>query len=90
MDDETKDVFKVNSAKAVSSPADAVFAFNAVFEHLKTASTDSELTILPEHKKKVKLLLKTCMKLIKKINKLEETEVDWDDDEDSAYIQEDR
>ncbi|CAG9837365.1 unnamed protein product [Diabrotica balteata] len=77
-----------NIAKAKKSSTQSVLCFNEVFQHLKeavkfgTIEVDSREDLI-----KLKKLEKTIKRLVVIIKRLEETEIDFDLEEDSSYLQ---
>lgn len=76
----------ISSAPTCDVANSAVLAFHRVFQHLKTHMQQSMIEIEEDHVRKVKKLEKIIRLLQKKIKQLEETEVDFNDEEDSSYI----
>nr|CAH7718017.1 unnamed protein product [Callosobruchus chinensis] len=73
-----------------ASPERATIVFNEVFVFIKEIADVSSIEVDKETRLKLKKL-EHCMKLLKKkIKKLEVAEIDFDAEEDSAYIQLDR
>ncbi|CAH1998708.1 unnamed protein product [Acanthoscelides obtectus] len=73
-----------------ASPEKATIAFNEVFTFVKEIADVSSIEVDKETRLKLKKL-EHCMKALKKkIKKLEVAEIDFDDEEDSVYLQLDR
>ncbi|VEN55303.1 unnamed protein product [Callosobruchus maculatus] len=81
-----KSIHKTENA----SPERATIIFNEVFIFIKEIADVSSIEVDKETRLKLKKL-EHCMKLLKKkIKKLEVAEIDFDEEEDSVYIQLDR
>lgn len=87
LNESTQSVRKAPNSHAANT---AVLAFHKIFEHLKAHVAETIVDIEEDHLPKVRKLEKTLKLLRKRIKQLEETEVNFDDDEDSAYIMLDR
>ncbi|XP_074033278.1 daxx-like protein [Leptinotarsa decemlineata] len=76
--------------KAETSAPLAVIGFNDIFQYLKDVLNSESVEVTAEKRGKLKKLEKTIKLLIAKIKSLEEAEIDFDDEEDSTYLQLDR
>ncbi|XP_072390460.1 uncharacterized protein Daxx isoform X2 [Diabrotica undecimpunctata] len=76
-----------NIAKAKKSSIQSVLCFNEVFQHLKEAVKTGSIEVDREQLIKLKKLEKTIKRLVVIIKRLEETEIDFDLEEDSSYLQ---
>ncbi|XP_028139072.1 uncharacterized protein LOC114333406 [Diabrotica virgifera virgifera] len=79
-----------NIAKTKKSAIQSVICFNEVFQHLKEAVKTGSIECDKEQLIKLKKLEKTIKKLVVIIKRLEEAEIDFDQEEDSSYLKMDR
>lgn len=89
---ELRTTVESNIEVAKKSPACAVIAFYHVCQYLKQVSHDDDSIVLEDEEDYLALekLWKKMKALKKIIKKLEEKEVDFDDEEDSTYIKLDK
>ncbi|CAG9822761.1 unnamed protein product [Phaedon cochleariae] len=85
-----KQMIQVNMEKAQKSTALTVISFNEIFQHLKELVEAESIEVSNETLIKLKKLKKTIKQLLAHIKKLEESEVDFSDEENSIYLQLDR
>lgn len=86
----TKTTETIRNAPNSEAANKAVIGFHKVFESLKSYIHNSTIDIEADHLPKVKKLEKIIKLLRKKIKQLDEAEVDFDADENSAYLMCDR
>lgn len=85
-----KQLIDNNIKKAKLSPSQAIISFGKVFMHVKDLAAVNTVEVTKKEKIKLKKLEGTIRQLVKKIKDLESAEVDFSDEEDSAYLQLDR
>ncbi|XP_063905674.1 death domain-associated protein 6-like isoform X2 [Zophobas morio] len=78
----------ISTAK-ISAP-EAVVAFQRMYSYLLDNINGDAIEVPEEHLKKLKILEKTCKKLLKRLKILENAEVNFEDEDDSTYMQIDR
>lgn len=76
-----------NIERMKNKPADAIICFNDIWEELGIRKEKDNIDLTDREAIHIKKLSKTLRLLNKKIKKLEEEPVNWDDDDNSAYIQ---
>lgn len=79
-----------NIKKAEKSAISAVLSFKEVYLLVKDLGDVGTVEVSKERKRNLKKLEKTMKLLYKKIKKLENADVDFDNEEDSKFIQLDR
>ncbi|XP_018571439.1 uncharacterized protein LOC108911089 [Anoplophora glabripennis] len=79
-----------NMIRAEKSPATAVISFNEIFQYVKEVVDTESIEVSEEHRIKLKKLEKAIKLLVMRIKQLENSELDFDDEEDSTYLQLDR
>lgn len=90
---ESSDFMKLmeeNMNRARKSAATAVISFNEIFQYVKEVVDTESIEVSEEHRIKLKKLEKTIKLLLMKIKHLENSELNFDEEEDSSYLQLDR
>ncbi|KAG5894075.1 hypothetical protein JTB14_003932 [Gonioctena quinquepunctata] len=85
-----KQVIEASIAKATQSTGKAVVGFKDIYEYLQEISSADSVEVTAEDRIKLKKLGRTIKLLVSKIKQLEEAEINFDDEEDSTYLQLDR
>lgn len=79
-----------NTNRARKSAATAVISFNEIFQYVKEVVDTESIEVSEDHRIKLKKLEKTIKLLLLKIKHLENSELNFDAEEDSSYMQLDR
>ncbi|GLV43749.1 Daxx-like protein [Carabus blaptoides fortunei] len=76
-----------NSERMEQKPANAILYFNNVWEELGVLKETDNVELTDRQAMHIKKLNVSLLRINKKIKKIEEKPVNWDDDGDSTYIQ---
>ncbi|KAJ8921663.1 hypothetical protein NQ315_010572 [Exocentrus adspersus] len=79
-----------NMVRAKKSPAAAVISFNEILQYVKEVVNTESVEVSEGHRIKLKKLEKMIKLLLMRIRQLENAEINFDDEEDSSYLQLDR
>ncbi|KAJ3638998.1 hypothetical protein MTP99_002325 [Tenebrio molitor] len=85
-----KSMLQQHTKTARLSAPEAVISFQRIYSYLLDNLNGISIEVPEENLALIKKLEKTCTVLMKKLKKLDETEVNFDDEEDSVYMQTDR
>lgn len=85
--EDFKKFIENNIKKAKSTPHQTVISFGEVFKHVKDLAEINAIEVTKKQKLKLKKLEFAIKLLVGKIKDLENAEIDFDDEEDSSYLQ---
>lgn len=85
-----KNMLLSNTQQAEKSATTAVYSFNEIYQHLRETSKADTIEVDKNTLMDLKRLEKNIKRIIAKIKKMEEEEVDFDEEEDSCYMKLDK